>query len=109
MENSGKNPPDAGNAPNEAGHGGARIPRELETALADLDLSGDQRQKVDAAVQDFQDKQRQLRESLLQKLKAALSPDQYAKIENAFQKPPAQSSDRPPREGDQPPADNPPQ
>jgi phosphatidylethanolamine-binding protein (PEBP) family uncharacterized protein len=107
MNNSAGNPPDAGNPPKDAGHGGARIPRELETALANLNLSGDQKQKVDAAVQDFQDKQRQLRESLLQNLKAVLNADQYAEVENAFQKPPAQPSDRPPRDDNQPPGDHP--
>jgi Spy/CpxP family protein refolding chaperone len=96
QETAGKNPPANPDHGGGSGGGGARIPRELETALAKLNLTGDQKQKVDAAVQDFQDKQRQLREALLQNLKTDLNADQYAQVENAFQKQPGQRPDRPP-------------
>lgn len=67
-----------------------RIPRELETALASLSLSSDQKQKVDVLIQDYQEKQRALRDGLLQQLKGTLDAQQYAKISEAMQKPPGQ-------------------
>lgn len=81
------------------GQGGSpnpKLPREVESALASLTLSGEQKQKVDAIVQDFQEKQKQLRDGLLQQLKGTLSADQYAKVEKALEKPP------PPPPGDPP-------
>lgn len=66
---------------------GPRIPRELEGVLSGLALSDDQKQKVQTMIQQYGDKQRQLREDLLQQLKTTLNAEQYAKIEAAFKRP----------------------
>jgi phosphatidylethanolamine-binding protein (PEBP) family uncharacterized protein len=66
---------------------GPRLPQELERALSSLNLSDEQKQKVQGMVQQYGDKQRQLREELLQQLKTTLDPGQYAKVEAAMQQP----------------------
>ena len=79
----------SGNAgPTRAGNAGPRLPQELERAIAGLDLTGDQKQKVQAMVQEYGDKQRRAREELLQQLKTALSPEQYSKVEEAMRQAP---------------------
>jgi phosphatidylethanolamine-binding protein (PEBP) family uncharacterized protein len=80
-------PPSGNNRP------GPRLPRELERALESIHMSADQEPKVQAIIQQFGEKQRQLREQLLQQLKTALDAAQYAKVEEAFRQPPG-----PPRE-----------
>lgn len=67
---------------------GPRPPQELERAIAGLDLTTDQKQKIQALVQQYGDKQRRLREELLTQHKAALSAEQYAKVEEAMRQPP---------------------
>ena len=79
---------------------GPRIPRELERALGDMALAPEQKQKVDAVIGGFQEKQRQLRDDLLQQLKGILTAEQYGKIEESFQRPPPP----PPSQGGEPPA-----
>jgi phosphatidylethanolamine-binding protein (PEBP) family uncharacterized protein len=85
----------AGGGASGGGPGGPRLPRELQSALESLDLSGAQKQKVDADLSAYQEQQRQLRDALLQKLQGDLSADQYAKIAKAFQKPPRTPPDSP--------------
>lgn len=67
---------------------GPRPPQELERAIATLDLTTDQKQKLQALIQQYGDKQRKLREELLSQLKATLSPEQYAQVEEAMRQPP---------------------
>jgi hypothetical protein len=67
---------------------GARLPQELERALAGVKLSGDQEQKVQAIIQQYGEKQRQLRDELLRQLKTALDAEQYAKVEGTIRHPP---------------------
>ena len=67
---------------------GPRLPPELEQALSGLTLSDDQKQKVQAMIQQYGAQQRQLREDLLKQLKTTLDAGQYAKVEQALQQPP---------------------
>ncbi len=67
---------------------GTRLPQELERALASLDLSGDQAQKVQAILRQYAAKQKQLRDDLLSQLKTALDAGQYAKVEGSLTQPP---------------------
>ncbi len=60
---------------------------------------------VDAIVQDYQEKKRQLHDGLLQQIKSTLDAPQYAKIEAALRKPPGQPRATP-SSGEPPP--NPP-
>lgn len=69
-------------------HPGARIPPELERAITGLTLSDTEKQKVNSIIQNYQEKQRQLRDDLLQQLKGSLSPEQFTKIEAALKQPP---------------------
>jgi Raf kinase inhibitor-like YbhB/YbcL family protein len=67
---------------------GGRLPPELDRAISDLTLTPDQKQAVQSAIQQYSEKQRQLREDLLKQLKLTLTPDQYEKVEAAFRQPP---------------------
>jgi phosphatidylethanolamine-binding protein (PEBP) family uncharacterized protein len=67
---------------------GPRPPQELERTLSTLTLSAEQKQKVEVLIQQYGDQQRRLREDLLQQLKSALDPDQYAKVEESMRQPP---------------------
>jgi hypothetical protein len=80
--NQGSSAPTAGNRP------GPRLPPELERALAGLKLSGDQDQKVQAIIQQYGEKQRQLREELLKQLRTALDAGHYAQVEGTSRQPP---------------------
>ncbi len=68
--------------------GGPRPQQELERALTGLTLSAEQKQKVQAILQQYGEKQRQLREDLLQQLKNTLDPEQFAKIAASVKQPP---------------------
>jgi phosphatidylethanolamine-binding protein (PEBP) family uncharacterized protein len=70
---------------------GPRLPQELARAISGLDLPADQKQKVQTLVQQYGEKQRHLREELLSQLKAALSPEQYSKVEQGLRQPPPRS------------------
>ena len=79
----------SGSASGESGRqAGPRLPRELEQALSGLTLSGEQKQKVQAMIQQYGSRQRQLRDDLLKQLKTTLDAGQYAKVEEAIQQPP---------------------
>lgn len=67
---------------------GGRVPPELDRAISELTLTPDQKQAVQTALQQYAEKQRQLREDLLKQLKLTLTPDQYEKVEAASKQPP---------------------
>jgi phosphatidylethanolamine-binding protein (PEBP) family uncharacterized protein len=64
-----------------------RTPPEQQ-AVNDLQLSGDEKTKVDSILQDYRDKQQKLRDDLLAQMKLVLNDDQYKKFEAAFRRPP---------------------
>lgn len=70
------------------GHDSQRETNNFMGVKMAIILSGDQKQKDDAILQDFQEKQGQFRDGLLQQLKGTLDALQYDKVEEAFQEPP---------------------
>lgn len=77
------------------GQPGPRPPQDLSRVLQSLQLSGDQEQKVRTVMQQYGEKQKQLRDELLRQLKSVLDAAQYAKVEAAAQ--PPQPANRPER------------
>ncbi len=51
-------------------------------------LSDDQKQKVQTILQQYGEKQRQVREDLLKQLKTTLDAEQYGKVEASIKQPP---------------------
>jgi phosphatidylethanolamine-binding protein (PEBP) family uncharacterized protein len=64
------------------GNGGPP-PQRIEQTIQSLHLEGEQQQKVRAILQQYSEKQRQLRDELLQQLRSVLDAGQFAKIEAA--------------------------
>ncbi|HWE03642.1 MAG TPA: hypothetical protein VG326_14650 [Tepidisphaeraceae bacterium] len=71
-------------------------PPGLQRALDSLDLTAEQKQKIDPIVEDFHQQQQQARESFLKRMKESLTPEQYSKLESAMMRPPG---NRPMRDG----------
>jgi phosphatidylethanolamine-binding protein (PEBP) family uncharacterized protein len=69
-----------------------RTPPEQQ-ALKNIQLSNDQKAKVDDILKDYRDKQDKLRAQLLEEMKAVLTDDQYQQYEAAMHRPP-----RPPQQ-----------
>ena len=88
------NPPPAGNAdandpgpprdqPGPPPTHDRPLPPE-QRAIAALGLTDEQKAQIDPILQDYQRKQDQLRDDLLNQLKAKLTPDQYRQFEAGF-------------------------
>jgi phosphatidylethanolamine-binding protein (PEBP) family uncharacterized protein len=67
---------------------GPRLPQELDRAISELNLTPDQKQAVQGMVQQYGEKQRQIRDELLKQLKTTLTPEQFEKVQSAANQPP---------------------
>ncbi len=84
-------------------------PAGVKQAIDDLQLTDEQRKKVDPIVDEFRKKQRKIHEEFLQKMKEVLTADQYEQLEAAT-RPPGSPREASPKARDaspKPPEDSP--
>jgi hypothetical protein len=95
-------PPDDQNGPPPDGPP-PNGPPGIDRAIDQLQLSDDQKQKVDPIVQEFQQQQEQARSEFLSKMKTVLSAEQYDQLQSEIMRPPPPPPPPPPRDSsDQP-------